>query len=289
LIDLIIPLIIAGLTVLNTMKGSVYERRDEIYVYNAVGIAPRYVFLMFMAEALVYAVIGAVLGYLLSQGVGRILTELGWTGGLNMTYASLSSIYASLIIMAAVFVSTYFPARSAMDIAKPAEDSGWKLPEPIDDTLAFDLPFNFHAHGRMAVLIFFNRYLLDHAEGGAGIFSSAHPRMTTAQSLEGQPVPCLTTTIWLKPFDLAVSQHLTISMPRDEETGQFKARIELTRLSGTRESWLNLNKNFVTLLRRHFLHWRAVGLPEQAEMFEEARTKFKQDLAAARREETVLT
>ena len=28
-----------------------------------------------------------------------------------MTYASLSTIYASLTIMAAVFVSTYFPAR----------------------------------------------------------------------------------------------------------------------------------------------------------------------------------
>ena len=36
LIDMLIPLIIAALTVLNTMKGSVYERRDEIFVYNAV-------------------------------------------------------------------------------------------------------------------------------------------------------------------------------------------------------------------------------------------------------------
>ena len=168
LVDLIIPLIIAGLTVLNTMKGSVYERREEIFVYNAVGIAPRYIFFMFMAEAMVYAVVGAVLGYFLSQGLGRILTELGWTGGLNMTYTSLSTIYASLIIMAAVFVSTYFPAKSAMEIAKPTEDSGWKLPEPVGDVLAFDLPFNFLSQARMAVLAFFNRYLLDHAEGGAG-------------------------------------------------------------------------------------------------------------------------
>ncbi|NLF85022.1 MAG: hypothetical protein GX571_02815, partial [Lentisphaerae bacterium] len=36
--DLLSPLIIAALTVLNTMKGSVYERREEIFVYNAVGI-----------------------------------------------------------------------------------------------------------------------------------------------------------------------------------------------------------------------------------------------------------
>ena len=60
IVDLLIPLLIAAITVLNTMKGSVYERRNEIYVYNAVGIAPRYIFFMFVAEALVYAVVGTV-------------------------------------------------------------------------------------------------------------------------------------------------------------------------------------------------------------------------------------
>ncbi len=117
LLDMLIPLIIAALTVLNTMKGSVYERRDEIFVYNAVGIAPRYVFFMFFAEAFVYAVVGSVLGYLLSQGTGRILTELNFTGGLNMTFTSLTTIYASLTIAAAVFVSTYFPARQGLAVA----------------------------------------------------------------------------------------------------------------------------------------------------------------------------
>ena len=72
LADIIIPLVIAAITVLNTMKGSVYERRGEIQVYNAVGIAPRYIFFMFVAEALVYAVVGTVTGCLLAQGVGRL-------------------------------------------------------------------------------------------------------------------------------------------------------------------------------------------------------------------------
>ena len=278
LVDLIIPLIIAGLTVLNTMSGSVYERRDEIFVYNAVGIAPRYVFFMFMAEALVYAVVGSVLGYFISQGVGRILTDLGWTGGLNMTYTSLSTIYASLTIMAAVFVSTYFPARSAMEIAKPTDEAGWKLPEADGDTLAFDLPFNFLSRGRMAVLSFFDRYLLDHAEGGMGTFSAATPRLAVQTLESGESIPCLETTVWLKPFDLAVSQKVTISMPRDEETGQFKARIVITRLSGTRESWLRLNRSFVLLVRRHFLYWRAVGPAEQEEMFLEAKAKFEREM-----------
>lgn len=274
LLDLIIPLVIAGLTVLNTMKGSVYERREEIFVYNAVGIAPRYIFFMFIAEAFVYAVMGAVLGYLLSQGVGRILTETGLTGGLNMTFAGLNSIYASLAVMAAVFISTYFPARSAMQIASPADESGWALPEPEGDRLTFMLPFTFDAYDRMAVLAFFRRYLLDHGEGGSGRFSAGPPAFDVDHGHEG-PVPVLETTIWLKPFDLGVSQTLRISLPYDPETNEFIAKVDILRSSGTRESWQRLNHGFLVLLRKQFLHWRAVTTPQKHEFHQEARSAFE--------------
>jgi hypothetical protein len=275
LIELLIPLLIAALTVLNTMKGSVYERTDEIFVYNAVGIAPRYVFFMFFAEAFVYAVVGSVLGYLLSQGSGRILTALDMTGGLNMTYASITTIYASLSIAAAVFISTYFPAKSAMEIATPAEDAGWGLPEPDGDDLNFDLPFSCDKHDRVAIMSFFDRYLRDHGEGSAGRFFAGLPSAGvssgTAGSDTGGYIPQISSAIWLKPFDLGVSQEMTISMPFDTETGEYKARIQLRRLSGKRDSWLRLNYSFVSLIRRHFLHWRAVRTPEREEMFREAR------------------
>ncbi len=275
LIDLLIPLAIAGLTVLNTMRGSVYERRDEIFVYNAVGIAPRTIFFMFMAEALVYAVVGSVLGYLLSQGVGRILTEIGLTGGLNLTFASATTIYASLTIAGAVFISTYFPAKSAMEIAAPAEDSGWTLPEPEDDRLRFDLPFTFRDRDRVAVLSFFRRYLSDHGEGSAGRFFCGPPELGVRDTSKEDPtVPCLRVTVWLKPFDLAVSQTMTLSLPFDPETGLYKARVDLDRLSGTREAWIRLNRSFVALVRRHFLHWRAVPEADRAAMFAEAREAF---------------
>jgi hypothetical protein len=280
IIDMLIPLIIAALTVLNTMKGSVYERREEIFVYNAVGIAPRYVFSMFFSEAFVYAVVGSVLGYFLSQGAGRLLTVLDLTGGLNMTFASLNTIYASLAVAGSVFISTWFPARSAMEIAAPAEDAGWEIPEPEGDRLAFDLPFTFTRHDRIAVLAFFSRYLEDHGEGGAGRFFADRPRLGVRDAsdpqAEGDAVPRIGATVWLKPFDLGVSQELCIDLPIDEETGEYKACITLRRLSGTRESWLRLNRGFVTLVRRHFLHWRVVGPDMRKELFEEAKALMKQ-------------
>jgi hypothetical protein len=219
------------------------------------------------------------LGYLLSQGVGRVLSALNLTGGLNMTFTSIATIYASLAIAAAVFISTWFPARSAMEIASPAEESGWKLPEPQGDTLAFDLPFNFGWRDRVAVLAFFDRWLNEHGEGSAGRFFAEPPRVGVATEPDPQTgglVPEMRGLVWLKPFDLAVSQELRISTPSDPETDQFKARLELERRGGTREAWLRLNHAFVAALRRHFLHWRAVSDVERQEMFELAKLRLEE-------------
>ena len=203
-----------------------------------------------------------------------------------MTFASLTTIYASLAIAAAVFMSTYFPAKSAREIAAPAEESGWALPEPEGDRLVFDLPFTFDYRDRIAILTFFDRYLSDHGEGSSGRFFASVPRAGVSGELdlfeENAYIPQISATIWLKPFDLGVSQEMVIDLPMDEETGEYKARITLTRLSGTKESWLRLNHGFVSLIRQHFLHWRAVGPQERAEMFEEARQLLEQEVAAQR-------
>jgi len=278
LVDLLIPLLIAALTVLNTMKGSVYERKDEIYVYNAVGIAPKYIFFMFFAEAFVYSVVGSVLGYILSQGTGRFLIELGWTGGLNMNFTSLATVYASLTIAASVFISTLFPALSAKRIAAPADDSGWELPEPENDTLSFELPFTFDAYDRMAVLGFFKRFLLNHGEGSAGPFFAGPPELELSEQLDdiknNAYIPQIRNKIWLKPFDLGVSQEMIIDLATDKNTGEYIARISLTRLSGTQDSWQRLNNSFVRNIRQHFLHWRAVPQEMKADFLDEVKIDF---------------
>ncbi len=288
LVDMLIPLIIAAITVLNTIRGSVYERKEEIFVYNAVGIAPRHIFFMFFAEAFVYAVVGSVLGYILSQGTGRLLTALHLTGGLNMTFTSLGTIYASLTIAASVFISTWFPARTAMKIASPGEDLGWKLPEPDGNRLRFRLPFTFDWHDRIAVLAFFRRYFVDHGEGSSGPFYTGTPEMGIASHTDpldgGGYIPVISVPVWLKPFDLGVSQTLEIAMPRDAETGEYVAEITLHRRSGTMENWRRLNRLFVGRVREHFLHWRAVRTGERAEMFEEAGDGLKLEMLKVKTE-----
>jgi len=200
-----------------------------------------------------------------------------------MTFAGLNSIYASLAVMAAVFISTYFPARSAMQIASPSDESGWTLPEPEGDLLSFTLPFTFNARDRIAVLAFFRRYLLDHGDGGSGRFSAGPPDFDMDHDNDA-PVPVLHAAIWLKPFDLGVSQSLRISLPYDAETSEFIARLDICRSSGTREAWQRLNHGFLVLLRRQFLHWRAVSAAQKQEFYQEARTGLEAASSSPNRE-----
>ncbi len=281
LLDMLVPLIIAAFTVLNTIRGSVFERREEIFVYNAVGIAPRHIFFIFFAESIVYAVVGSVLGYLLSQGTGRILTALDLTGGLNMSFTSIGTIYASVVIMVAVFLSTIFPAFAAKRIAAPSTDVGWHLPPPEVDVLRFNLPFTFNYSDRVGVLEFFRRFFVDHGEGSSGPFFAGKPEFGVFSDEDGDGyVPQLSVMVWLKPFDLGVSQRLIISLPTDSETGEYIANITLLRQSGTLDNWRRLNVQFVRLLRRQFLHWRAVRTEERLVMFEEARRRLSDTVLA---------
>ena len=81
---LAIPALVAALIVLNAMMGAVYERLREIGIYSSVGLAPLHIALLFVAEACVYAVLGTTLGYLLGQGLGRVLLGLGLLQGSDL-------------------------------------------------------------------------------------------------------------------------------------------------------------------------------------------------------------
>lgn len=267
MVELLVPILIAALTVFNTMRGSVYERKDEIYVYNAVGIAPNHVFFIFMAEALVYAVVGAMLGYLLSQASGRLLTMLGMTGGLNMDYSSIETIYASLAIMLAVLLSTLLPARDAAKLAAPSETRSWVLPSAETDEMEFSLPFTFTPHDRVAVISYFSHWLDANGAGSSGSFYCAPPKV----EIRPGTIPAISSTIWLKPYDLGVSQRLEISLPTDPETGEFIARVRVERLSGHVESWQRTLKPFLGVVRKQFLNWRVTTTTQREELFAEAK------------------
>ncbi|MCK5417253.1 MAG: ABC transporter permease, partial [Desulfobacterales bacterium] len=86
--NIIIPLIISVFIVLNTMIGSVYERKREIGIYTSVGLAPSHVSFLFIAEAMALAVISVVLGYLLAQTSAKLFSETSLWAGITVNYSS---------------------------------------------------------------------------------------------------------------------------------------------------------------------------------------------------------
>lgn len=271
ILDLVLPILIAALTVLNTMRGSVYERRDELYVFNAVGLSPAHIRSLFLAEASVYAVVGAVGGYLLAQGITSGLHALGVTAGMSMNYSSLSSVFVSVIIMAVVFLSSLFPARMAARLAAPAELMTRKRETASGDAMELDLPFTFNRRDRIAIVPYFVDWFENYGEGSSGPFYCTDPLCRVERQNDGAAVPCVRVTAWLKPYDLGVSQIVDVVVRHTAETGDNVATVTMTRTSGDRQSWERCCYAFIGLLRKRFLTWRAVPDDHRNMLYERGR------------------
>ncbi len=278
--DLIIPILIAAAIVLNTMLGSVYERVREIYIYSSLGLAPTHVAALFIAEASVYAVLGAVAGYLVGQVAAKIITEYQIVQGLNLNYSSLSAVATTLLIMATVLASVMYPARRASDIAMPGIERRWSLPEPEEDQIAMDLPFTVTGDQALGVNMYLHEYLIAHTDYSLGQFSTGDIDLDTATSEYGEGY-ALSSMVWLAPYDLGVSEELIIeTLPtRDEEIYQIRCRI--IRHSGDDASWMRVTRNFINILRKQYLLWRTFPVGQKGEYGERGRKLLAGELEEA--------
>ena len=92
--------------------------------------------MLFIAESIVYAIIGAVSGYLIGQGLSKIISVFHILPGLYLNFSSTSAEVSIGLVIAVVLLSTLFPARKASEVATPAVDRTWRLPEPRRRRLA---------------------------------------------------------------------------------------------------------------------------------------------------------
>jgi len=258
---ILVPLLIAGGIVFNTMLGSVYERAEEIGVYSAVGLSPTHVHYLFLAEAFVYATIGAVGGYLLAHGLGALLNALDLAGDLAFNYSTLTTVYTTAALFTAVLLSTLYPARKAARLASPSEGTAIQMPEPAGDVMQIELPFTYVELDAVSVIPFLYDVFEDHGEGSSGAFRCHTPQLV-GDTAPGASTPGrshgLEARCWLKPYDLGVSQQVTLSMHASDGSGIWTARMRLQRLSGDISSWRRGNRLFLTVVRRHLLAWRGL-------------------------------
>ncbi len=256
--DLAVPIGIAALIVLNTMMGAVYERTREIGTFNAVGLAPKHVSNLFMAEACAYAVVGAVMGYVLGQLAAQTIGTWGFLEGLELNYSSLSAVLSLGLVMVVVMLSALYPAYQAGKICTPGIERRWTPPRPDSDTLEMVLPFTLmrtDAHGMGAFLA---EFWASHQEQsiGAGFYVEA---LQARQ--EGNQV-LLDVKTWLAPFDQGVMQNVSLVMEPGNDR-YYGIVVRLQRTAGDFETWSRVMRTFLDDLRKQFLVWRTLALEDR--------------------------
>ena len=274
--NLFVPILIASLIVLNTMLGAVYERVREIGIYSSVGLAPVHIAFLFLAEACVYAIVGAVLGYLLGQVVATLLVNFGWLAGLTLNYSSMSTVVATIIVMLVVISSTLYPAVKAGRMAVPDIERKWKLPEPEGDEWHFDLPFTVLSEESLGLNVFMRDYFEAHSDESASDFYTDQISFSrSTEEIDGREKEsyAISMMAWVAPYDLGVGQSIRFvtSPVGGEEEELYNITLDVHRESGEIASWKRVNRRFLNLIRKQLLVWRTFSADVRGEFHERGR------------------
>ncbi|MDA0322869.1 MAG: FtsX-like permease family protein [Verrucomicrobia bacterium] len=253
---LIVPLSIAGLLIFNTMLGSVYERRSEIAVYNAIGLNPTHIFIFFVAEALVYGVIGSVSGYLIGQVLAIGIKTFGLIEGISVNFSSLMVVYVILFTIALVLASTIFPAVVAARTAAPSGKRKWALPGHDGTRMHVELPFIYEPALATGVMHYIYGFLDDCRESSLGDVVATLQEKLIGRDDAGRHTYTLSYTIALAPFDLGVTQNVRFDARFDELVDSYRVNTEITRISGQDTNWVTTNEPFLEKLRKFLIRWR---------------------------------
>jgi hypothetical protein len=271
--NIIIPLLISILIVLNTMISSVYERKNEIAIYTSVGLAPSHVAFLFVAEALALAVISVVLGYLVAQVSAALFAGTSFWEGITVNYSSMAGVAAMILVISVVLISVIYPARVAARIAIPDVNRSFTLPEPVNNTISVILPFFMKYDEHASVGGFLYSFFSGHQNISHGKFSTGPVELvyacdtveeiSNAIQMHDNPsrFTCvhLRTTVWLAPFDFGIMQRVDIQFcPARDNYDYLEIRITMHRESGESGQWQRINKLFVHELRKQLLIWRSM-------------------------------
>lgn len=150
--------------------------------------------------------------------------------------------------MAVVLISAIYPASVAKKIAAPALDESIEPPAADSDEWEVRLPFRVNDAEVDS--------LLSHLEG----WLRAYENYSIGSFVSGQTSNVDSTvesTTWLAPYDLGVSQIVTITSRATSVQGVSELGMVIKRVSGEPGQWINLNRSFLAEVRRQCLAWRA--------------------------------
>jgi hypothetical protein len=271
---LVIPLLISSTIILNTMLGSVFERKAEIAIYNAVGLNPTHIGFFFLAESFVYSVIGSVGGYLIGQMTSIFLTRTGIISDINLNFSSLSVVYVILFTVAIVMLSTLYPSMVATKAAVPSGKRKWSLPAHDGNRMQVVFPFIYQPDLVLGITGYLGDYFARFTEASFGDLIADRRGIRAGKDDHGRPVYGIQYDIALAPFDLGVTQRVDFVAQYEDRVQAYRVVMDVQRTSGQDTNWAATNRPFLEGLRTYLLHWRNLTAAEHEEFVRKGREQF---------------
>jgi hypothetical protein len=134
----------------------------------------------------------------------------------------------------------------------------WKFPEPEGDRWSFDFPFTVGGAEALGLYTYVATVFESYGEGSIGDFVSEGVRLEASGDAK-EPSYSITMKCWLAPYDLGISQQVTLEALPMGEFGIYEVKVKLSRESGDVASWRRINRGFLNLLRKRFLVWRTLA------------------------------
>jgi ABC-type antimicrobial peptide transport system permease subunit len=250
------PVAISALILMNLMLGIVNSRAREISTFSTIGMNPRQVSVMFFSQAVIYAMVGSVLGYLLSL---FIITYLAPTG-LAVNYSSVWVLLAVGIAMATTVASTIYPMLVSSRLVTPSLERRWTVPtKPAGDDWTVPFPFVVTTENEtIGMMNFMKEFLQQHVGQTAEFFivSDLRYEKLVAETEQGHS---LKMTMGLPPYELGMRQEATLKATLDATAQRYGFEVSVHRLSGSSESWRTTNRYVFDELRKQLLLWRTMS------------------------------
>lgn len=264
--SLLLLLLVGGLTILNTLIGSVTERTNEIRTLGAIGLSPLHVASLFLAETSVYAVFGSVLGYLLGLVGIRIIAPL-FGSGFIPNYSSSFVIYAVLVSLGSTMISSLYPISIASRLVTPSLERKWKTTtKPVGDSWFVPLPFEIPDRTEVdGLLAFMSEYFLSHKTERAPDFSVwSEPVPYEEVDSEGKKLLGIRTELSLPPYDARVIEIADLRATLSRSKYEFS--VVINRMEGSSVQWERSNLILLDLARKQLLFWRGLT-PSQRQRY----------------------
>jgi hypothetical protein len=265
---LVVPILLAIFMIVNTLLGTVEERKDEIAMLNSVGLAPAHVGMLFLVEAVVYGVLGLVIGYLIGLGLAYVLLgnqglrEAVGAANMSLNYSSGSTVLSCVMVLVIVVLSALYPASQARKLATPGNMASWSLPPSEDGTLAVEVPFTLTGGNALGMLGFLDEYLASHHESTSPDFRVMWRQFMEVTGPSGRELR-LEGEAFLAPYDLGVAEKFGVAIWQTKEATIFRVRFDIARTAGEMSSFRRATQIFLDHLRQQFLIWRTLSTEDK--------------------------